>query len=77
MTPEEIAAGLVQLLFAGGPEKRLAEFDFTRHIADAIRDAYERAADVCEDALYETKNSCSEDAIYDAVKAIRALKGQA
>ena len=43
-------------------------------IAQAIRDAYERAADTCEEALYNTKNSCSDDAIYDATQAIRALK---
>lgn len=75
MTPEEIAKQIADdreaytELYAGG-EYGVDEAALTRIIAQAIRDAYERAAQVAEESI--------DDALVvsSIVADIRALKGE-
>ncbi len=81
-TPEEIAQGIVENIPYGHPEI-IDEDVLVAAIAQAIRDAYERAAKVAEGIgwqehvkAHDPQEDNSEDAGDLIAAAIRALKGE-
>lgn len=74
MTPEEIAQALVNKWFSQDAYDLFgAETLISVELAAAIRDAYERAAEICDACRCSDPQECEHERL---AERIRALKGE-